>query len=303
MNKFIGLTKRNMLVYFKDKSAVLFSMLTPIIVFSLYMIFIKQTYTGAIENSAGALLDIMGAESADMLSNGLLLAGILGSALITVPFNCLTTIVSDRENKIDFDISSTPIKRWQIILSYFCASALSSIIMNLIILSAGIAALCVNGDLYISIGSIAAMAGFTCLGAISSSAIFLIVMMFFKSTTASGAFMGILSAVSGFLIGAYVPLSEYSAGLRGFCNILPATGITNLYRDSLMNGLLNHIDDTVNGVDGGMFRKSIEEIFTFKTEIGGKLVTTEFTCYYIVVITMLALIAVGIIYPRICRRK
>ena len=44
MKGFIGLTKRNMLVYFKDRQAVIFSLLTSIIVFTLYMLFLRNMY-------------------------------------------------------------------------------------------------------------------------------------------------------------------------------------------------------------------------------------------------------------------
>lgn len=33
MNKFIGLTRRNLLIFFKDKQSVIFSLMTSIIVF------------------------------------------------------------------------------------------------------------------------------------------------------------------------------------------------------------------------------------------------------------------------------
>lgn len=46
-----------------------------------------------------------------MFANLILLTGILGSAMITVPYNCLITLVKDRENKVDYDILATPLKR------------------------------------------------------------------------------------------------------------------------------------------------------------------------------------------------
>ena len=51
------------------------------------------------------LEDVVNKADIEMLANGILLVGILGSALITVPFNCLSTIVSDREKKIDYFVN------------------------------------------------------------------------------------------------------------------------------------------------------------------------------------------------------
>ena len=50
----------------------------------------------------------------------------------------------------------------------------------------------------------------------------MLITMFFKSTNASGAFIGILSASSGFVIGAYIPISEFSGTIQTICNIFPA---------------------------------------------------------------------------------
>ena len=54
MNKFIGLTKRNLLIFFKDKQSVIFSLMTSIIVFVLYLLFLRGTcHTECDERSAG----------------------------------------------------------------------------------------------------------------------------------------------------------------------------------------------------------------------------------------------------------
>jgi len=46
MRKFVGLTKRNLLIYFKDIQSIFFSMLTPIIVLVLYVLFLKGDLCG-----------------------------------------------------------------------------------------------------------------------------------------------------------------------------------------------------------------------------------------------------------------
>ena len=147
MRKYIGLTKRNLLIYFKDYQSILFSMITPIIVFVLYLLFLKDTFVSPIKNATIGLEQWILDEDINMFVNGLLLTGILGTTMITVPYNCLITIVRDRENKIDYDISATPIRRGQIVLSYFTASALSAFIMAAIILTGGICIMSVQGKL------------------------------------------------------------------------------------------------------------------------------------------------------------
>ena len=78
-----------------------------------------------------------------------LLVGIIGSAVITVPFSCLRTVTSDRETRVDQDILATPVSRSQIVLAYFTASALSAIVMTSVILTAGLVILQLQGKLYL----------------------------------------------------------------------------------------------------------------------------------------------------------
>ena len=47
MRKFMGLTKRNLLVYFKDKGAILFSLLTSLIVLVLQFFIFNVDYSRA----------------------------------------------------------------------------------------------------------------------------------------------------------------------------------------------------------------------------------------------------------------
>ena len=65
MNKFIGLTKRNLLIYFKDRQSVIFSMLTSIIVLVLYLLFLKQSYIDAAESALKGLENLVDKKDID----------------------------------------------------------------------------------------------------------------------------------------------------------------------------------------------------------------------------------------------
>ena len=61
MKGFIGFTKRNLLIYFKDTLAVVFSLLTSIIVLVLYLLFLKGTFVSAFEGTMNGLENIISA--------------------------------------------------------------------------------------------------------------------------------------------------------------------------------------------------------------------------------------------------
>ncbi len=306
MRKFIGLTKRNLLVFFKNKQSVMFSMMTSIIVFALYLLFIKGTYTDALDQVVEmnpGLGSLISESDIDTFANLVMLVGVLGSAMITVPFYCLTTVVHDRERKVDYDISATPVKRWQIVLSYFTASALSSIIMTGIILTAGLLILKVTDGLYITAASVLKAYGIVVLGSVSGTALFMVVVLFFKTASALGAFFGILSAGAGFIIGAYIPVSQFSDSIKTFCNLFPGSHITTLIRNALLNDILDKMDMQIGGVDNGMFVSAIKDLFTFRAFMFGKQAEPKIMVLYVGCWFVLSVVMMVVVYNKTYKRK
>ena len=270
MRGILGFIKRNVLLFFKDWQSILFSLLTSIIVLVLYLLFLKGTFVSAIQRAMEqypGLASMVPQKDIAMFANLFLLSGILGSAMISVPFSCITVVVKDRANKVDYDILATPMKREQIILAYFISAVLTSILLNSIILAVGLIGIRMQGNMYLNISQVVKAFSVVALGSISASAIFMIVVLFFKTVSACEAFFGILSAASGFVIGAYIPISQFSNEVQTVCNLFPASQITIMLRNILLNGLLDHINTSLQGVDQGMFVLSLKEYFTFQAKL------------------------------------
>ena len=265
-----GLIKRNLLLFFKDWQSILFSLLTSIIVLILYLLFLKGTFVSAIQSAMEqypGLASMVPQKDIAMFANLFLLSGILGSAMISVPFSCITVVVKDRANKVDYDILSTPLKRGQIIFAYFVSAVLTSTLLTDIILAAGLIGIRMQGNMYLNASQVVKAFSIVALGSISASAIFMIIVLYFKTVSACEAFFGILSAASGFVIGAYIPISQFSNEVQTVCNLFPASQITIMLRNILLNGLLEHINISLQGVDQGMFVLSLKEYFTFQAKL------------------------------------
>lgn len=294
MRKFMGLTKRNLLVYFKDKSAILFSLLTSLIVLVLYLLFLKGTFEDAFNSAMEAAPGIgalISAEDIEVFVNITLLIGMIGTAMITVPYSCLTTIVKDRENKIDYDISATPIKRWQIVLSYFCAASISACIMTGILLASGMVILSMDGGLLLGAADILKAFGMVIIGSVSSTALFMTFMLFFKTAQSSNAFFGMLSAAAGFVIGAYIPISQFSDKVQTFCNLFPATHVTIAVRNILMRGVTDKMNEGIGGIDNGLFIETVKDIFSFNSHMFGHTLSIGNSLVYI-----MAFMAVSVVF-------
>ena len=294
-----GLIKRNLLLFFKDWQSILFSLLTSIIVLVLYLLFLKGTFVSAMQSAMEqypGLVSMIAEKDIDMFANFLLLTGILGSAMISVPFSCITTLVRDRANKVDYDILATPLKRGQIIFAYFVSAVLSSTLLTGFILAIGLVGISLQGDTHLNAIQLVKSFAVVALGSISASAIFMIVVLFFKSVSACEAFFGILSAASGFVIGAYIPISQFSNGVQTVCNLFPASQITILLRNILLNGLLEHINISLQGVDQGMFVLSLKEYFSFQAKLFHGYLDMNKMLGYILGVILLCIVAQIMIY-------
>ena len=299
MRGILGFIKRNLLLFFKDWQSILFSLLTSIIVLVLYLLFLKGTFVSAIQSAMEqypGLVSMIAEKDIDMFANLLLLTGILGSAMISVPFSCITTLVRDRASKVDYDILATPLKRGQIIFAYFVSAVLSSTLLTGFILAIGLVGISLQGDTHLNAIQLVKSFAVVALGSISASAIFMIVVLFFKSVSACEAFFGILSAASGFMIGAYIPISQFSDGVQTVCNLFPASQITIILRNILLNGLLEHINTSLAGTDQGMFVLSLKEYFTFQAKLFNGYLDMNKMLEYILGVILFCIVAQIVIY-------
>ena len=175
--------------------------------------------------------------------------------------------------------------------------------MTSVILTAGLVILQLQGSLYLGVGGLLRAYGVTALGCVSATALFMNVVLFFRSGSASSAFFGILSAVSGFVIGAYIPVSQFSGGVRTVCNLFPASHITILLRNVLLNGLLGHVDSGIGGLDNGGFVQTLREIFTFKADMFGSSLNTTAMITFVLAILTVSLIVMVCTYSKNYKKK
>ena len=299
MRGILGFIKRNVLLFFKDWQSILFSLLTSIIVLVLYLLFLKGTFVSAIQSAMEqypGLASMVPQKDIDMFANLFLLSGILGSAMISVPFSCITVLVKDRANKVDYDILATPMKREQIIFAYFVSAVLTSTLLTDIILAVGLIGIRMQGNMYLNASQVVKAFSIVALGSISASAIFMIIVLFFKTVSACEAFFGILSAASGFVIGAYIPISQFSNEVQTVCNLFPASQITIMLRNILLNGLLDHINTRLQGVDQGMFVLSLKEYFSFQAKLFKGYLDMNKMLEYILGVILFCIVAQIMIY-------
>lgn len=241
MRRMWELVLRNTKMYFKDMGMFLTSLITPAILLILFMTFLgsiyKNSFVSAIPN---------GLEVSDKLINGLV-AGQLSSAMlatscVTVAFCSNLLMVQDRANGTRKDLIVSPIKKTTLGLSYFLASILSTLIVNL---TATMICFIYIGCMgwFLSVGeallAILDVILLTLFGVSLASCI----KYFLNTQGQAGAVGTIVSSCYGFVCGAYMPISSYGKGLQNFMAFLPGTYGTSLIRNHMMNGALDSLSE------------------------------------------------------------
>lgn len=233
------LTRRNLKIFLKDKANIFFSLLCPLIVLALYVLFLGDTQADAVLASLAAQ-GVTGAEDAvGAFCDSWMVAGVLSSATVTVPLCACGVMVQDRRRGIAGDLAASPVPAWAAPASYFLSAAAAGLALSAAVTALAFAWLALAGSWCLSAADVFACLGVTVLSVVCSTALLVFVVGFIGS---EGAFTGlnvILGTVIGFLIGAYMPLSMFPAGVQYFAACIPGTHAAGLFRNCLMGGALD----------------------------------------------------------------
>ncbi len=231
-----ALIKRNTKMYFKDKSVFFSSLITPLILLFLFVTFLKNVYTDSIISQMPSDVNI----SASLL-NGFagswFVSSILATSCVTIAFCANMIMVQDKVTGSYRDLTITPVRRSTLNLSYYLSTAFVTAIVCYVAFAVGLIYLSVVG-FYMSFGDIILCVVDIALLVLFGTALSSIVCVFLNSQGAISAVATLVSSMYGFVCGAYMPLSQFSAGLRNVLMLLPGTYGTGLMRHHMMSGVL-----------------------------------------------------------------
>lgn len=288
MKKIINLTIRNIKVYFSDKGMFLTSLITPAILLILYATFLSNVFQSTFVNAMPK-----GIELSKKLLNGLvkgqLVASLLSVSCITVAFCSNMLMVQDKVNENIKDLMITPTDKKTLVISYFLASFISTLIVNLFALILCLIYIASSGwfmnltDVLLIILNVVILTLFGCvLSSIINS---------FLSTQGQISVVGtIVSSMYGFIAGAYMPMSQFGAGLRKVLLYLPTTYGTALMKNSVMRGPFRELEKIVPGNIVNSLKKSLDIGLLFN----GNVVEASIM-YLIVLMTIVVLFAVYVL--------
>lgn len=229
------LTARNIKLFFKDKGMFFTSLVTPVILLVLYATFLgniyKNTFLSAVPQGITLPDGVINACVA-----GQLVSSLLAVSCVTVAFCSNFLMVADRANETVKDLTVSPVKPYVLALAYYFASLLATFIVCF-----GATALCLVYTAfvgwYMSFADVLLLLADVVLVVMFGTALSSVIHFFLSSQGQLSAVGAIVSAGYGFICGAYLPISQFSEGLRNFIAFLPGTYGTSLIRNHAMNGV------------------------------------------------------------------
>ena len=281
--KLTYLTSRNIKLYFKDKMTFLVSLITPLILLVLFIAFLKSTYESSlISITQGFYLD---QKLIDAFTGGWLFSSVLATSCITVAF-CSGIMVIDKINRANIDFMVSPVKKSTLQLSYVLANLLSTLIVTFVLLVVGLVYLACVG-FYISFVDLLLIIFGIVVTSLFGTLLANIIWTFTHSQGVVSGVCTLVSALYGFICGAYMPINTMGAGMQGFVSLLPGTYATVLFRQGFLNGVLKEMGKTlpnemIEGIASG---------FDVKMSFFGHDVST---LALILVITISTLVLLGI---------
>lgn len=248
MEQFQVFTARNLKIYFRDKGAIFFSLLSMIIVICLMMFFLGDM---SVENVTELLAMFPGRDTATDEKNAELLilswtcAGILSINAVTVTLAAYSVMIKDRTSGKISSIYTAPVSRLIIACGYVAAAWVASVAVCLITLLIVEVFSVVKGlELFSPIVHLQ-LFGMIMVNSFTYAALMYFVAMMAKT---EGAWQGIGTVVGtlvGFLGGIYIPIGTLSDVVGSILKCTPVIYGTAMFRSVMTKDIL---DTTFSGI-------------------------------------------------------
>ena len=218
------LIKRNLLLFFRQKSNVFFSLLGVFVIIGLYVLFLGDLM----------VKDMPGMKDVRFLMDSWIMGGILAVTPVTASLGAMATMVQDKNNHIYKDFIASPLKRSTLASGYIISGFLISLILTLItFILAEIYIVSFGGELLHIEATLKVILLIIFTTAASSLMMFYIV-SWFKSINAFTTASTLVGTLIGFLTGIYIPIGNLPEAVQFVIKIFPPSHTAVLFRNTMM---------------------------------------------------------------------
>lgn len=259
----IHLANRHFLVFIKDKLTLFFSLLGPLIVILVFLLFLKNIQVDAV---LGYLrkIGIHGSgsnikkEITKLVLNDMF-GGVVATSIITVSFATCSKVVDDKISGVSRLYMASPIKSSILTGSYILAAFFTSFVINLTVYFISIIVLAATGAFYMTIADVFIDIALIFFGVMSATTIFIVLVEGLTKATQITTLGSIIGATSGFFLGAYVPLSQLGNFVQKAVLMLPGTYTVNVLKEGYLKKAVVEVSKKIGDTNG-----ALREVFDWK---------------------------------------
>ena len=251
----ISLIKRNLLIFFRDRAAVFFSLLSVFIIIGLYALFLGDVMVDSLEDIP----------KPKFLIDSWIVSGLLAVTSITATMGAFGIMIEDRTRKIHKDFFSSPVSKGKITVSYILSSYVAGVIMTIVTLILGELYIVSRGGDFLPAVSLIKVFCLILLTTLASSSMIFFIVSLFKSQNAFASASAVTGAVIGFVMGIYIPIGNLHTGMQYVIRFFPLSHSGLLLRQTLMEIPLS---ESFAGSALEEHRITFEDIFGIVYKVG-----------------------------------
>lgn len=224
------LVVRNLKLYFRDKTAVFFSLLAVLIVIALYILFLAQLQIDTVIEATNGTLE---KDEISYLINSWILAGLLSITTVTSTLGAYGSMVNDREKRRNMDFKSSPLSLWEYPVAQLISAFIVGTFISLIAFIVYGLYIKISMGYYFSIKQISQCILLIAISTLMSSGLMGFLVALLKTNSSFASVSLVIGTVIGFVNGLYVPLGALPVAVQTVIKCLPFGHVASLFRQVL----------------------------------------------------------------------
>lgn len=229
MKTILSLTKRNTLMFVKNRATVFFSLLSSLIIIGLYVIFLAENNIKGVQR----LIPLDHATIA-YLVNSWVMGGIIIVNSVTVTLGVLGIMVDDEARNRMPGFLVSPVSRFKLTSGYVFSAFIIGNVLCLITFFLAQLYIKAAGGSFLTIHQAIKAIGIIILSEFSSSCFVFFLISFIRTTSSYSTLSTIVGTLIGFIAGIYLPVGDLPLTVQKFIKYIPIFYDSSLMRDVFM---------------------------------------------------------------------
>jgi multidrug/hemolysin transport system permease protein len=216
------IAKRVFKLFFRDKTAIIFTLLASIILLTIYLLFLNRAFFS--DEQMAMMPDLV------YFQSSWLMAGLAVVTAFSASFTALAQMPVDRKSKAFDDFQVAPIRRSQIVAGYILGSTFTAFVMSLATIAFTYGYLLIQKTTLPSLQNTLLIIAATLLTTLVSSGLAFLFASGRNSVRSYGSISSLMLTLIGFFAGAYIPFGTLGNSVRAFMSWLPFSHMASLVR-------------------------------------------------------------------------